>query len=112
MSTLRVHPPGLDGYAALLSRAQEDSQTCQRYAGQWIPEISPVEGGIINPLVYEHIAVQQRLAAMLTKVSALLDGSRGGVSAASTAYQEETQQAAADLDAAYPEVQRPIAGVV
>lgn len=111
MSTLRVHPPGLDGYAAQLGRAVEDIQMCRRYAGQWVPEIFPVSGGIINPLTYEHIGVQERLASMLTKVEALLDASGQGLAGASRAYRETDHRSAADIDRAYPEVQRPIAGV-
>jgi len=45
MSALRVLPPGLEGYAALLGKASDDAQARLSHAGQWIPEISPVTGG-------------------------------------------------------------------
>jgi hypothetical protein len=112
MSELRVHPPGLTGYGDLLGRASGDAQACRSHVDQWVPVIDMVSGGIINPLTYEHIGVRERITVMLTKAVAVLEISQQSLNAAAKVYRDTDQRAAVEIDGMYPEVQRPIAGVV
>ncbi|MEU4419791.1 hypothetical protein AB0F81_04145 [Actinoplanes sp. NPDC024001] len=107
MTALRVHPPALDSYAGLIRRAADDAREFRTYLDAYVPEISPVTGGIINPLTYEHLTVRRTLVAMLDELVGLLDASQAGVDDASMVYRETDQAAAASLDSAFPGVERP-----
>lgn len=49
---------------------------------------------------------------MLTKAVAVLEISQQSLNAAAKVYRDTDQGAAVEIDGTYPEVQRPIAGVV
>lgn len=102
-----VDPSALHGYAALLARARDDAQQCKAYFTSTVPDLSPGVDGLINPICYEHVGVQQKLAAMLDGLVSLLGSSRDEVAAAATRYRQSDDDAAATLDRAYPEVVRP-----
>lgn len=72
--TFSVDPVALNGYAALLARARarDDAQQCKAYFDGNVPDLSPGVDGLINPICYEHTAVQQKLGAMLDQLVALL----------------------------------------
>ncbi|MFC7527573.1 hypothetical protein [Actinoplanes sp. GCM10030250] len=97
----------MDGFAGLLGRAADDARDCRIYFGTWVPEISPVTGGIINPLTYEHLRVRRQLTAMLEHLVTLLDTSQDQLAAASAVYRRTDHHAAAALDNAYPRIERP-----
>lgn len=105
--TFSVDPLALDGYAALLARARDDAQHCKAYFTANVPDLSPGIDGLINPICYEHLAVQQQLGAMLDQVVTLLESSHSEMAAAAARYRQTDQAAAATVDNAYPEVLRP-----
>lgn len=105
--TFSVDPLALSGYAALLSRAREDAELCKTYFASNVPDLSPGIDGLINPICYEHVAVQQKLGAMLDQLVTLLGSSRDEMAAAATRYQQTDSNAAATIDSAYREAPRP-----
>lgn len=105
--TFAVDPLALHGYAALLARARDDAEQCKTYFAGNVPDLSPGVDGLINPICYEHAAVQQKLGAMLDQLVALLSSSRDEVAAAASRYQQSDGGAAATIDEAYPEASRP-----
>ncbi len=105
--TLSVDPLALHGYAALLARARDDAQQCKVYFTGNVPDLSPGVDGLINPICYEHVAVQQKLGAMLDQLATLLGSTRDEMAAAATRYRQTDDEAAATIDKAYPEVSRP-----
>lgn len=105
--TFAVDPLALNGYADLLARARDDATQCKTYFSGKVPDLSPGIDGLINPICYEHVAVQRQLGAMLDQMVALLGSSRDEMAAAATRYQQTDENAAAAVDKAYPEVPRP-----
>lgn len=105
--TFSVDPIALHGYAAMLVRAGSDAQQCKSYFGAHVPTLDPVQEGFINPLCYEHAAMQQKVGAMLDQLVTLLESSRDEMAQAATRYAETDDNAAAKLDGAYPESVRP-----
>jgi uncharacterized protein YukE len=105
--TFSVDPLALNGYAALLARARDDAQQCKAYFAGNVPDLSPGIDGLINPICFEHVAVQQKLGAMLDQLATLLSSSRDEMAAAATHYRTTDADAAATVDKAYPEVPRP-----
>lgn len=104
--TFAVDPLAIDGYAALLERARDDAQQCKTYFVGNVPDLSPGIDGLINPLCYEHVVVQQRLGAMLDQMVTLLGSSRDEMAAAAARYRQTDDDAAATIDKAYPETPR------
>jgi hypothetical protein len=102
-----VDPLALNGYAAQLARARDDAQQCETYIGANVPDLSPGIDGLINPICYEHVTVQQKLGAMLDQLITLIGSTRDEMTAAATQHRTTDQQAAATVDEAYPEVSRP-----
>ncbi len=107
MTSFKVAPQDLDGYAALLARAAGDAQECKSYLDRHVPDLQPVADGIINPLVYEHARVRAQLTAMLGHLTTLLDASQEAMRAAAAQYRSSDDASAARLDDSYPTVQRP-----
>ena len=107
MTSFKVDPQDLDGYAGLLARAAGDAQECKSYFERQVPELQPIAGGIINPLVYEHSRVRDQLAGMLSHLNTLLNASQEGMQAAAAQYRDADKASAARLDDSYPTVQRP-----
>jgi hypothetical protein len=105
--TFAVDPLALNGFAALLARARDDAGQCRAYLAGNVPELSPGVDGLINPICYEHVAVQQKLEAMLDQLAALLGSARDEMAAAATRYRTTDADAAATLDNAGPDVARP-----
>lgn len=105
--TFSVDPAALGGYAALLARARDDAQQCKAYFDGNVPDLSPGVDGLINPICYEHTAVQQKLGAMLDQLVTLLGASQDEMAAAATRYQRTDERAAATVDRSYPDVARP-----
>jgi hypothetical protein len=108
--TFSVDPIALHGYAALLGRAGSDAEQCKSYYTANVPTFSPVVGGLINPLCYEHDGVQRRVGAMLDQLAALLGASRDEMAKTATRYAQSDTDAAAKLDSSYPETSRPSLG--
>ena len=102
----QTHPLALHGYAALLARARDDAQQCKAYFASNVPDLSPGIDGLINPICYEHVGVQQKLSAMLDHLVTLLGSSRDEIAAAATGYRQTDGDAAAKVDSAYPGVSR------
>jgi hypothetical protein len=102
-----VDPLALRGYAALLARARDDARQCQTYFVGNVPDLSPGVDGLINPICYEHVALQQKLGAMLEQVATLLGSSQDEIAAAATRYRRTDADAALSVDEAYPTVVRP-----
>lgn len=107
--TFKVDPEALTGYSAQVSRAKEDAVECQRYFATNAGDIAFSEGGIINPLYYEHSAVKEKVNAMLTHLADLLEKSRAELAAAAQQYRTTDAGAAAKVDESYPKVDRPVA---
>jgi hypothetical protein len=104
--TFSVDPLALNGYAVLLARARDDAQQCKAYFADNVPDLSPGIDGLINPICYEHVAVQQELGAMLDQLANLLGLSRDEMAAAASRYRTTDDKAAATVDKAYPQVSR------
>ena len=89
--TFSVEPPALNGYAAMLGRARDDVEQCKTYFSQNVADLELTDGGLLNPLYYEHIRVKRKLDEMLNQLVALLGSSRdqlalaavGGIQASS-----------------------------
>jgi len=107
--TFKVDPEALAGYAAQLGRAKEDAVQCKSYFAANAGDISFSEGGIINPLYYEHGAVKEKLDGMLTHLVGLLDKASSELTAAARQYRTTDAAAAAKVDESYPAVERPSA---
>ncbi|RZU51200.1 hypothetical protein EV385_3008 [Krasilnikovia cinnamomea] len=104
--TFSVDPHALDGYAALLGRARDDAQQCKAYFAANVVDLSPGGDGLINPIVYKHVTVQQKLGAMLDHLVTLLDSSCEQMTEAATEYRRTDHKSAARIDNTYPEVKR------
>lgn len=105
--TFSVDPLALNGYAALLARARDDANQCKTYFAGNVPDLSPGMDGLINPICYEHAAVQHKLGAMLDQLASLLGSSGDETAAAAARYRTTDQNATATVDNAYPEISRP-----
>lgn len=107
--TFKVDPEALVGYAAQVGRAKEDAVECQKYFATNAGDISFSEGGIINPLYYEHGAVKEKVNGMLTHLADLLEKSKTELATAAQQYRTTDASAAAKVDESYPTVARPVA---
>ncbi|GAB3965138.1 hypothetical protein V1634_00430 [Plantactinospora veratri] len=70
--TFKVDPAALLGYSARVERAKEDAVECQKYFVKNAGEITFSEGGVINPLYYQHGVVKEKMNAMLTHLVDIL----------------------------------------
>ncbi len=102
-----VDPLALNGYAALMGRARDDAQQCKTYFTANVVDLSPGIDGLINPICYEHVAVQRKLAEMLDHLATLLGSSRDEIAQVATRYRTTDAESAARVDDSYPVVPRP-----
>jgi hypothetical protein len=78
-------------------------------SGAHAGDISFSEGGIINPLYYEHGTVKAKLNGVLTHLIDLLDKASSELTTAAQQYRTTDAAAAARVDESYPSVERPFA---
>ena len=104
---LRAHEPPLRNHPGLLARAAGDARECTSYFDRQVPDMQPITGGLINPLVYEHSRVRSLLAAMLGHLATVLATSQQGMRAAAVQYRDSDKASAARLDDSCPVVRRP-----
>jgi uncharacterized protein YukE len=104
--TLSVEPSALSGYAAMLGRARDDAQQCKTYFSQNVADLELTDGGLLNPLYYEHIRVKRRLDEMLNQLVTLLSSSHDQLALAATRYRDTDDEIADRIDNTYPEVPR------
>jgi uncharacterized protein YukE len=102
-----VDPLAVEGYAAQLARARDDAQQCKSYFTANVSDLSPGIDGLINPICYEHVAVQRKLGETLDQLVTLLGSSCDEVAAIATRYRSTDQGSAARVDDSYPLVTRP-----
>ncbi|MEV4708810.1 hypothetical protein [Actinoplanes sp. NPDC049316] len=107
--TFKVEPAALEGYSAQAARARDHAADCKTYFGGNVGDIAFSEGGVINPLYYEHGGVKAKVDAMLTHLHDLLEKSRLELGRAAKNYRETDRESAAKVDESYPLVARPSA---
>ncbi|HET6480890.1 MAG TPA: hypothetical protein VFG35_12760 [Actinoplanes sp.] len=105
--TFRVEPESLTLYAAELADSAGVAEVTRSYANNW-GSLTPHDLGILGQVTQRHENFMEDLNETLIKLAMVLDTSAMNLRSLAATYTRTDVESAAQIDATYPAVQRPI----
>ncbi|MFE1952962.1 type VII secretion target [Streptomyces sp. NPDC059524] len=105
--TLRVTPSDLEGYARQVGRAHDDAVEFKRHCERFT-RVGTSDVGILNHVTRAHAKAVTDVTSAMDQLVLILKGAATELRRSAVYYEKTDRRVAANLDATYPRVKRPV----